>query len=536
VTFLQQPVIAVAAQPTRNPDTSPERFGHLWIVPATALLSVVVPLLVVTTVPDVDRSAAWVITLAICCWAGVRLSWIIATRPTSLYEFMFWLFTYIFLGLAPTVQIRTGELSATTPGVSAMLDMPTALLVLTTLAAFELGRLFMRRPRRRLRESPIELVQLGWGVWVLLGVGLLCCAYYVSQVGIGVMFESRQARDASRNAAFSDPSTAAVVSALSWIPLLIAGGACAWARRGRREAGLSGRYGFAALVACGFVLVVINPISGARYTSGTVLFALLCYAGMFVNARRARLGLAGIILAFLFLFPIADAFRRTETHVSWSGFFAEYAGNPDYDGFWQIANAMAFVMRDGVVWGRQALGVVVFWVPRSLWPDKPIDTGILLANFKGYRVTNLSAPLWAEAYINGAWVLTLVVFMTLGLILRHLDRSLIRAFSVGGRIALLGSFVPAYMLILLRGSLLQATGAFWVMLAAVFVAGLGARRARLLAREDVSDGGLAVAGRHSTEQLISGRGPDRGAPRALRTSADDLPQRSTGDLESRPLR
>src|SRR6478609_11023575 len=119
---------------------------QLWFLTVAFVLSLLMPILLVAQVPDGGRSSAWVITLAICVWSGLRLAWIIAQGKPYLFEFMFWLFVYIFFGLAATVQIRSGEIASTTPDMVPDLDWPTVLFLLGSLLAFEIGRLFVRRP------------------------------------------------------------------------------------------------------------------------------------------------------------------------------------------------------------------------------------------------------------------------------------------------------------------------------------------------------------------------------------------------------
>ena len=48
--------------------------------------------------------------------------------------------------------------------------------------------------------------------------------------------------------------------------------------------------------------------------------------------------------------------------------------------------------------------------------------------------------------------------------------------STGGTAAIVGAILPAYMIILLRGSLLQASGALFVMLASFAFLGVGSKR------------------------------------------------------------
>jgi hypothetical protein len=125
-------------------------------------------------------------------------------------------------------------------------------------------------------------------------------------------------------------------------------------------------------------------------------------------------------------------------------------------------NTLEFKNEIGTLFSNQFLGPLLFFVPRQTWPDKPLDTGIVLANFKGYAFSNLSAPMWAEFYISFSLIGLLLLFLLVGAYLRRLDLS----FELRGT-SISAMFFPGalYSLILLRGSLLQAFGAFALMAA-----------------------------------------------------------------------
>lgn len=448
----------------------------LWFVESSLVLAVVLPTMIVLTVDDVGRSSAWTLTLGIMAWAGIRLSTLIAAGKPQVFEFMFWLFVYIFMGMAPSIQIRTADISVTTKAMPAHIDWSTALVIALSLALFEIGRslpVFQPGPRQ---ARPPRTVNPR-AAWLLFVIGLACMLYYVQALGLDSLFQSREARKEALDATFGDGSGGIIIAALAWVPLMVCTGAFLLLRRLRIDGRRGRAYALAALVSAVGVLLVVNPVSGARYTSGTVLFALLCFTGVLAKDTWIRPLFAGILGAFLFLFPIADAFRRTDINVARGGFFAEYAGNGDYDAFWQVANTLLYIQQEGPTWGRQALGVLFFWAPRSLWTDKPTDTGVLLANFRGYNFTNLSAPLWAEALVNGGLVALVVVFLGLGTFLVRLDRRLPASLADNGVMSLAGSVLPAYMIILLRGSLLQATGLFAIIVLSLLFIGWGRRRA-----------------------------------------------------------
>ncbi|WP_286217166.1 hypothetical protein [Paraoerskovia sediminicola] len=453
------------------PPAAPALGGRLAVFVASAgVLSVALPLLLVAEIDRDPRSTAWTATLALVVWAGFRLSYRIASGRPELFDFVFWVFCYIFMGVAPSVQILTGGVSTTTPGVDPSLDIWIAGTVWTGVVCYEIGRWITRRRRTAWASVRVDaatgLDVVPRRAVLLTGVGVVAAAYFVSKIGLGTLFMSRYSAADIRGAAMPDLAVRSIVSAAASYPLLIA--ACVFILVGTRSALGSRSWRYAPLLAIVLVvlLTVTNPISSARYDFGTVGFALVVAAGAMSTVRRARWSMVGVLLALLFVFPIADAFRADAVNVQRTGFFAEYAGNPDYDAFWQIGNAVAYVRDDLVQPMMQALGVVFFWVPRSIWPGKPLDTGVMLAQYRGYSFENLSAPLWAEALVNGGFVVVVIGFVALGMILALLDEKISVALVGRGQFwSVVGAVFPFYMVILLRGSLLQATGTLVVALA-----------------------------------------------------------------------
>lgn len=460
---------AEATQVTTAPAHHSAGLQLIWMGLFVAVLAVAIPAALLVEVGDVGRSQAWLITLVITIWSGVRLSVLMARGRPELFDYFFWLFCYIFMGIGATVQIRADAIADTTPGMDPALDMPTAMIVAAGILCYELGRLVWLWWHHR-AEAPVRkpVAVSTSRALILMVAGLALSFYYVYKVGFGSLLSSRDAATAAREAAWDDPASRAVFFALAIYPLLVAVGAL-WQARQAAAPRTPGRGLLAVIAVIGMLvlLAVANPVATARYTFGTVAFALAVYAGAIRTPNRVRITLSSTLVAFLFLFPIADAFRRVGSPVTITrtGFFSEYLANDDYDAFWQISNAFSYWV-DGLVQpGMQFLGSILFWVPRTLWANKPTDTGIMLADYRGYDMDNLSAPAWAELLVNGGVVAVPIGFLLIGAALAALDRLTRRAHFEGGWWALVGAILPVYTTILLRGSLLQATGALVVMLA-----------------------------------------------------------------------
>lgn len=445
-----------------------------WVIAlaaSIAVLAIGIPGALVFTVEDVGRSQGWIITWLIGVWSGIRLSVRWVRGVPRLFDFFFWVFTYIFIGIAATASIRAGEVPWTTSGIDPALDIPAALIALAGVVAYEVGVFIRWASARQRSSSDLSTVGISVGrAWVLYLVGTAAVAYYVGKMGLSAIFSSRTTSAMAQVNNWSDSSTLAIVYAAAIYPLLVAVGAFVQHWRSLKP-GESGRVGYALVIVGGFLglMLVANPLSSARYTAGTVAFALVMFLGAAATPMRARLTMLGTIVAFLFLFPVLNIFRNEGTQLTErQGFFSEYIANPDYDAFFQIANAYSYMVDGLVEPGRQFLGSLLFWVPRSMWSGKPEDTAIVLADYRGYKFTNISAPFWAELVVNGGVLAVVLGFLLIGIALRGLDDRLVPAYAQTGWWGVAGSILPVYSLILWRGSLLQATGALAVMLAGLF--------------------------------------------------------------------
>lgn len=453
---------------------------------AMAGLMVIIPWIVVSTGDEAHRGSVWVLCLGIAVYAGWRLSGLIAAAVPRLYEFMFWLFCYIFMGIAPASQLRTDIMPGTTPFVLPSGDLKAGVIVVLGIIAFEIGVLWERNSSVGFAmaddgrdvedgrddddvqgsafagpDGPVSISErtpmLGRLV-PMLALSTLATAYVVKAIGVAPFFSSRDERDRLSAVAFPDPTVAVVIGTLTWIPALVV--IHRVINGSRRTDGTRTKFSLgersAVLLASAIILVVNNPLSTARYVFGAMALSLVVLFGGFTNSRRTRWTMIGLLLALFVAFPVANTFRREADEAVKLSLTNEYQGNGDYDSFAQIHNAIHIADTEGYTYLQQPLGIALFWVPRSVWPDKPIDTGIYIGEHRGYSFTNLSAPLWAELYLIGGIVPVVIGFTAVGKLIRRADTGLVKRFLEQRPLTVVGSFVPFYLMILLRGSLLQA--------------------------------------------------------------------------------
>jgi hypothetical protein len=85
------------------------------------------------------------------------------------------------------------------------------------------------------------------------------------------------------------------------------------------------------------------------------------------------------------------------------GFFDTF-NTLNYDAFANLMATVDYVSKNDFSFGYQLLSAFLFFIPRSIWPSKPISTGELVGNYLmddyGFKFNNLSNPMVSEGYIN----------------------------------------------------------------------------------------------------------------------------------------
>jgi oligosaccharide repeat unit polymerase len=435
-----------------------------------------VPLGVFATVPYPTDGAVPLevaLSLVILLISGVRLAMVIGAGRQTLFTFAFWLFAYAFIAVPAFAQVITQRFPGTTPNIQVEYTTEALGVVLLGIGVAMVGGLIGRRSRWHAR--PVERTPPQWSldrnrIVVLAVVGFIAWAYFVARIGPATFFSSRDEMAAVRSLAFPDPVTSTVIASVATLPLLVCVHAMARYRRAQKAStGTARDFTLMLPVALLAVLFAINVVTSSRYLFGTMAFSLLVLFGGFATRRRARISMGGLVFVLLAAFPLFAIFRRATASTTSQLGAAAFVNSGDYDSFAQIINSVNYVADEGVLWGKQLLGPFVFWVPRSVWPDKPIDTGVLLAQFRGYNFENLSAPFWSEAFLSGGWLGVIVLFLVLGYVLKRADSRMDMTLDNAGVFGITTAILSFYMLILLRGSLLQATSTLAVILVSILV-------------------------------------------------------------------
>lgn len=433
----------------------------LWIISAM-VLCVVAPLLLheATGGSANPRTPWWALGTIVV--SGVAYAGVIASPIRQLFGMVAWLFTYLFMGLAPYAQYRMDARLSTIPWIDADLYPAAGLLVLACSITYLIGNYLgksSRRPTRAIRGVTVTRQRVN-----LLSVGVLVLfVYYINSAGFGYFLLTRSELSAANTGVWGDSVVGALLGGGMRMGLLVAFLAQIALRQQDKAAGKTPRM-MPALILGAVLLFVVNPINSPRYTFGAVVLAMLAAFGVYATVARFRAMAVAALAGLLFIFPLADTFRHTRDATIEVEGPVKALTTGDFDAFAQLTNTIDYVQAHGITYGGQLIAVPLLWVPRSIWPGKPEATGTVVAEHMGYQFTNISSPIWAELLINFGVVGAVLGMGAIGFLFRRWDARTelhLRRFSMP---PILASVVAFYLLILLRGSLLAVSAQLLVIL------------------------------------------------------------------------
>lgn len=157
------------------------------------------------------------------------------------------------------------------------------------------------------------------------------------------------------------------------------------------------------------------PTGLARLTVAALYIPLILY--LFPILRKKNIFSVLIIVSLLVIFPLLNSFRNASDGISLGLNFDQFK-ELHFDAYSMF---MRVLSDDVVTYGHQLLGVLLFWVPRSIWPSKPIGSGAYVATLNGEDFTNVSMPYFAEGYINFGLIGAILFTIFLGYISSKVD-------------------------------------------------------------------------------------------------------------------
>jgi oligosaccharide repeat unit polymerase len=175
---------------------------------------------------------------------------------------------------------------------------------------------------------------------------------------------------------------------------------------------------FVLLILVTLALITCPPSGMPRFAAAALYLPLVLISFPFI--RRRNIFPLVFLLSFLFLFPFLNIFRafNPDSEITGLGFNTEMFLKADFDSYYNFA----IIFSENIVtYGRQLLGVVFFWIPRSVWSNKPVGSGSYIADQLGFEFSNISANFFAEGYINFGLIGILLFAIVLAVLTSFMD-------------------------------------------------------------------------------------------------------------------
>lgn len=408
---------------------------------------------------------AWCLVLI----SSARLAQAIGTGQVNLLVITFHVFVYVFFGLAGLAQLLVGTYPLDGLRYQPGTVKEALALILLGVIAYEIGCwLVPSRSRLKGVARPVACWSFSQPRVRTLGVfGLSVVAVLVARAGLSPFFTSRDAASAAIAGPTSvgvqlynlqDKTSYVLLDRAGKVPVFVALFAIlfmmhkgAWRNKTPSGKLLDRLLAVALLVAN---VIVSNPFANAREWFGTVGIAFLSIYLPFDGLRGKRVMVAGSVLTLLFAFTSLDAFRRTEP-IDGSSVNprTDIVSDGSYSAFQTVLNGVEYVERDGYAGGKQLAGAVFAILPRSIWADKPIDTGSLID-----PTYNRSSTLWTEAQVDFGLPGVAVLFVLYGFGSTRLEKAF-RARS--GALRAIIPILAGFQIFFLRGSLIPVMGTLY---------------------------------------------------------------------------
>ncbi len=386
---------------------------------------------------------------------------------------MFLFFISQYFGFAPAVQISSNKYPGTTP------DPPIeyegiALIYIFIILIFVLIGYTFKNSQKVFEGSCTEIPEQNFKSirvprFEILFLLVLLNVLYIAVIGLSNFFTSYYELGLVMEAKFQTRIFIAIVRALGTLPLAVC---LAMIVNRALLKQLPLNYRFLFFSGCTTLLISCNPISSYRVMVGLVWGTIILSKSLQKSRKTFNLSYRAYVIALIYLFPIADYFRNAKRDFA-NPISRDSLTRGDFDSYVQLLNSFAFIMEKGIGWGIHAISLPLFWVPRSFWPSKPVDSAILIADFRGYSFNNLSMPLMGESLLDFGLLGSGLFFVVIGRYFFRIDRYFASNAIAQSKVQIFTLFLIPYSLMLFRGSLLQAVSPIAVVFVATRVLNYG---------------------------------------------------------------
>ena len=171
-----------------------------------------------------------------------------------------------------------------------------------------------------------------------------------------------------------------------------------------------------------FLLIFTNfPLAIPRYMAGAFYIAIVFV--LMPDFKHKSLPTIGLAILIFIIYPALSVFRVKDQSVNDIQVSLAAASflTGDFDNYATLNMVIDYVNKHSITYGSQLLGVLFFFVPRSIWLSKPIGSGAFVAESNNWSFTNISCSYVAEGYLNFGFIGVIIFAIILGYTVSKLD-------------------------------------------------------------------------------------------------------------------
>jgi hypothetical protein len=169
--------------------------------------------------------------------------------------------------------------------------------------------------------------------------------------------------------------------------------------------------------------------------------------------RKKNYFVLSIMLGLLTVFPFMHSFRYGRFQNSGFGFNFQMFTEMHFDAYMTLVRVVNY---DLITYGNQLLGVIFFFVPRSIWINKPLSSGQFHAQQLRLDFENLSCTFLAEGYLNFGYLGVFLFLIFLAYFSSNLDSLYLKFKSKNTFYNVIYVYFIGMFLFILRGDLMNS--------------------------------------------------------------------------------
>lgn len=231
------------------------------------------------------------------------------------------------------------------------------------------------------------------------------------------------------------------------------------------------------LLVISLILLLLGcfPAAIPRFQAATIY--LTVFLLLFPKWKYNLYFVIAFILMFIIVFPALSAFRYgnfRNTNIIrllirvFQNIQTEYL-TANYDAYSMLMKSGDYITEFGYRNGLQLLGVIMFFVPRTIWPSKPVSTGTMIQEAFHAHVSayNVSSCMIVEAIIDFGIPGIILYAIILSMIFNSIDLRISEPSYADSYDGIIWILLPPLMFFLLRGSLMSV----WAFICSYLVIG-----------------------------------------------------------------